>query len=99
VLVEPLNSKTISDLVDSTEEKLGRVSQTPSPLVEPLSRREIEVLQLVAAGLSNREVGERLFLSLDTVKGHNRNIYGKLEVKNRTQAINKAIDLKIISPR
>ena len=42
------------------------------PLVEPLSQRELEVLHLIAQGLSNREIGERLFLALDTVKGHNR---------------------------
>ena len=59
-------------------------------LVEPLSKREIEVLQLIAQGLSNREIGERLFLALDTVKGHNRRIFGKLQVKNRRQAVYKA---------
>jgi LuxR family maltose regulon positive regulatory protein len=54
------------------------------PSNESLSKRELEVLQLVAKGLSNREIGERLFLALDTVKGHNRRIYGKLEVRKRT---------------
>ena len=74
---------------------------TPSAqeLVEPLTGREIEVLHLLAQGYSNREIGEQLFLALNTVKGHNRNIYGKLGVKNRTQAINRGIDLKIISSR
>src|SRR5690606_183528 len=42
--------------------------------VEPLSEREVEVLKLIAQGLSNREIGEKLFLALDTVKGHNRRI-------------------------
>ena len=70
-----------------------------SLLVDPLSERESEVLQLVAKGLSNREISERLFLALDTVKGHNRRIYRKLGVKNRTQAINKAVSLKIIPPQ
>jgi LuxR family maltose regulon positive regulatory protein len=53
---------------------------TPSaqPLIEPLSPRELEVLHLVAEGLSNREIGERLFIALDTVKGHNRRVFGKL---------------------
>jgi LuxR family maltose regulon positive regulatory protein len=69
------------------------------PLVEPLSPRELEVLQLIAQGLSNREIGERLFLALNTVKGHNRRIYGKLGVKSRTQAINKARSLNILSPQ
>ncbi len=71
----------------------------PSSLVEPLSQRELEVLQLIAQGLSNREISERLFLALDTVKGHNRRIYGKLGVKNRTQAINKARSLNILPPQ
>ena len=51
------------------------------PLIEPLSQRELEVLQLLAKGLSNREIGERLFLALDTVKGHNRRIFAKLQVQ------------------
>jgi LuxR family maltose regulon positive regulatory protein len=71
----------------------------PQSLVEPLSPRELEVLQLLAKGLSNREIGERLFLALDTVKGHNYRIYSKLAVKNRTQAVNKALALKIIRPQ
>ncbi len=69
------------------------------PLVEPLSERELEVLQLIAQGLTNRGIGERLFLALDTVKGHNRKIYGKLGVKNRTQAVKKVISLKILPPQ
>ncbi len=69
------------------------------PLVEPLSERELEVLQLVAQGLSNREISERLFLALDTVKGHNRRIYGKLGVQRRTEAVAKARSLNIISPQ
>ncbi len=73
-------------------------TQKPSaqPLIEPLSSRELEVLQLIAQGLTNREIAERLYLALDTIKGHNRRVFGKLGVKNRAQAINKAISLKII---
>ncbi|MBN1284585.1 MAG: hypothetical protein JXB47_04230 [Anaerolineae bacterium] len=65
-------------------------------LVEPLSEREIEVLRLVAGGLSNREIARRLVLSLNTVKSHNQNIYGKLGVGSRTQAIAKAKALGIL---
>ena len=68
------------------------------PLIDPLSQREIEVLKLIALGLSNNEIGEKLFLALDTVKGHNRRIFSKLDVKNRTMAIAKARSLNIISP-
>jgi LuxR family maltose regulon positive regulatory protein len=67
-----------------------------SELIEPLSEREIEVLQLIAQGLSNREVGDRLYLTLNTVKAHSRTIYSKLGVNNRTQAVAKARSLRII---
>jgi LuxR family maltose regulon positive regulatory protein len=66
------------------------------PLIEPLSQRELEVLRLIAQGLSNREIGERLFLALDTVKGHNRRIYDKLQVQSRTEAIARARELGLL---
>ncbi len=66
------------------------------PLIEPLSQREIKILQLIAQGLSNREIGERLFLALDTVKGHNRNIFDKLQVHSRTEAIARARELSLL---
>ncbi len=67
-------------------------------LIEPLSDRELEVLELIAAGLTNREVASRLYLSLHTIKVHNRNIYGKLGVKNRTEAAAKGRTLGILPP-
>ncbi|XMB25693.1 LuxR C-terminal-related transcriptional regulator [Paenibacillus sp. BR2-3] len=66
-------------------------------LIEPLSQREIEVLELVAKGLSNREIGEKLFLALDTVKGHNRRIFEKLQVQRRTEAIARARELNLFA--
>ncbi|MCP4543150.1 MAG: LuxR family transcriptional regulator, partial [Chloroflexi bacterium] len=66
------------------------------PLIESLSPRELEVLQLIAQGLSNREISERLFLSLNTVKVHARNIYGKLGVRNRTRAVARAQELGLL---
>jgi LuxR family maltose regulon positive regulatory protein len=66
------------------------------PLVEPLSERELEVLRLIAQGFSNREIGERLFLALNTVKGYNRRIFGKLEVQRRTEAVARARELGIL---
>jgi LuxR family maltose regulon positive regulatory protein len=59
-------------------------------LIEPLSAREVEVLRLVAQGLTNREIAQRLSISLGTVKVHNSNVYGKLGVNNRTQAVARA---------
>jgi LuxR family maltose regulon positive regulatory protein len=65
-------------------------------LVEPLSEREVEVLQLVAQGLTNPEIADRLYLSLNTVKAHTRNIYGKLDVHSRTKAVARARALGIL---
>lgn len=95
-LVAQISSPQIHNLLIVAEEKLNKVVRPFQLLVEPLSPRELEVLQLIATGYSNREISEKLFLALDTIKGHNRNIYSKLNVKNRTQAINKAISLKIL---
>ncbi len=63
---------------------------------ETLSPRELEILQLIAQGLSNQQISERLFLALSTVKGHNRNIFDKLGVKRRTEAVARARELGVI---
>ena len=60
------------------------------PLVEPLTERELEILHLIARGLSNREIASELVLSLGTVKWYNRQIYSKLGVHSRTQAVDRA---------
>jgi ATP/maltotriose-dependent transcriptional regulator MalT len=67
-----------------------------SGLVEPLSERELEVLELIAKGLTNPEIASRLFLTLNTVKTHARNIYGKLGVHNRTQAVARSQELGLL---
>jgi LuxR family maltose regulon positive regulatory protein len=69
----------------------------PQPLIEPLREREMEVLQLIAEGLTNQEIATRLYISLNTVKVHTRNIYGKLDVHHRTGAVAKARTLGILS--
>jgi LuxR family maltose regulon positive regulatory protein len=66
------------------------------PLIEPLSERELEILHLIAEGLSNRDIGQRLFLALSTVKGHNRNIFDKLQVQRRTEAVARARELGLL---
>jgi LuxR family maltose regulon positive regulatory protein len=71
-------------------------TRAAQPLVEPLSDRETEVLQLIAQGYTNREIGEALYIALNTVKGHTREIYGKLDVHSRTQAVVKARSLGIL---
>jgi LuxR family maltose regulon positive regulatory protein len=65
-------------------------------VVEPLSQRELEVLRLIARGLSNREISQRLFLALSTVKGHNRIIFSKLMVQRRTEAVARARELGLL---
>jgi LuxR family maltose regulon positive regulatory protein len=65
-------------------------------LVEPLSDREIEILGLIAAGLSNQDIADRLFLALPTIKWYTTQIYGKLGVANRTQAVAKARALDLL---
>lgn len=64
--------------------------------IEPFSARELEVLQLLSDGLSNREIAENLFLSIETVKWYNKQMYLKLGVSNRTQAAKKAAELKLL---
>jgi LuxR family maltose regulon positive regulatory protein len=71
------------------------VTRRPSALVEPLSERELEILRLIADGMTNRQVGETLFISVGTVKAHTSNIYGKLGVRSRTQAVARARELGI----
>ena len=63
-----------------------------------ISSRELEVLQLMAKGLSNQEIADALFVSLHTIKTHNANLFEKLDVKRRTQAVEVAKKLQIITP-
>jgi two-component system, NarL family, response regulator LiaR len=75
----------------------GLRENVENQIVETLSKREIEVLQLVAEGLSNLEIGERLFISDKTVKSHVSNILGKLHLVDRTQAAVYAWRNKVVS--
>jgi LuxR family maltose regulon positive regulatory protein len=84
--------------VSEPEQAASLETQVPeSGLVEPLSEREIQVLQLIAEGLTNPEIASRLFLSPHTVKTHSSNIYGKLGVHSRTQAVARARALGLLS--
>ncbi|EFH84017.1 LuxR C-terminal-related transcriptional regulator [Ktedonobacter racemifer] len=88
------------DLETTIQSILGKEDDTPheianQSLLEPLSGRELEVLGLIAEGLSNSEIARRLVLSVGTVKVHTRNIYGKLSVSSRTQALAQATRLNL----
>ena len=63
--------------------------------MEPLSERELEILRLIAAGHSNQKIADALVIAVSTVKKHINNIYGKLEVQSRTQALARARELNL----
>jgi len=66
------------------------------PLIDPLSERELEVLRLIAQGLSNQEITQKLVVALSTVKGHNLRIFAKLQAKSRTEAVARARELGLL---
>ena len=76
---------------------MGKPIVTDSEWIEPLSERELEVLQLIAKGLSRHEIASQLILSFNTVKTHARNIYSKLGVNNQMQAVGKARGLGLLN--
>jgi LuxR family maltose regulon positive regulatory protein len=90
--------KLLTALSGENQAVLPAKSSPDGGLIEPLSERELEVLQLIAEGLSNGEIAARLYISLSTVKGHTANIFGKLGVKNRTQAVSRARTLGLLPP-
>jgi LuxR family maltose regulon positive regulatory protein len=84
----------------SLENVPPKVSASPhsqaGELIEPLSARELEVLELVAAGSSNQEIAVQLVIAPNTVKRHVKNILGKLAASNRTQAVARARDAGLL---
>ena len=74
----------------------GETGLSQSPLLEPLTSREQDVLELLAAGLSNTEIAARLIVTVGTVKTHIKSIYGKLGVHSRTQAIARAREVGLL---
>jgi LuxR family transcriptional regulator, maltose regulon positive regulatory protein len=70
--------------------------KTARDLADPLSQRELQILTLICKGLSNQEIGQQLFVSLSTVKWHNQNIFDKLDVQRRTEAVVRARELNLL---
>jgi LuxR family maltose regulon positive regulatory protein len=90
--------KLLAAFPDAVSEKdpLDHPFASDSEWIEPLSERELEVLQLIAEGLSRQEIASQLVLSLNTVKTHARNIYSKLGVNNQMQAVGRARGLGLL---
>jgi LuxR family maltose regulon positive regulatory protein len=83
-------------LLAAFDAEVELTSPAMESLVEPLTERELEVLRLIVAGLSNAEIAEELFIAVSTVKSHVNHIYGKLAVENRIQAVNRARSLELL---
>jgi LuxR family maltose regulon positive regulatory protein len=81
---------------EAAADQLPAVPSHGQPLIEPLSHRELEVLRLLSQGCSNQEISEQLVVALDTVKGHNRKIFAKLQVQRRTEAVARARELGLL---
>ena len=81
---------------ESAESTHAVLSPQPSALIEPLSARELEILRLIADGQSNQAIADTLVIAVSTVKRHINNIYGKLDVQSRTQALMRARELQLL---
>lgn len=88
--VHPAYASRLLDALESARHDRVDAERTGPPALDALSARELEVLRLIALGLSNREIADRLYLALNTVKGHNRVIFSKLQVQRRTEAVARA---------
>ena len=91
-----IHNRFLDAAIAQTRKALASQAAAAQPLIEPLSERELEVLRLICAGKSNQEIANELFIALDTVKRHANNIYGKLSVKRRAQAILEARRLGLV---
>lgn len=90
-------AKNLKGIKNETGLEISLRKETPTTeLIEDLSPRELEILQLISQGFTNRDISGKLFLSLNTVKWYNSNIFGKLGVKNRTQATRQAQKLNLL---
>lgn len=91
-----IHNRFLDDAIAQTRQTLASKALPAQPLIEPLSERELEVLRLICAGKSNQEIADELFLALNTVKRHANNLYGKLGVSRRAQAIIEARRLGLV---
>lgn len=89
-------SEYVRQLLDALGESAIAEKTPSSPLIEPLSQRELQVLRLIADGATNQEIADELVLTVNTVKKHISNIFGKLEASNRAHAISRGRELKLL---
>jgi LuxR family maltose regulon positive regulatory protein len=95
-LAPPVSGRYLRKLLAVLERDAPGSASPGSGLPEPLSERELEVLQLIAAGKSNRRIATELFVSVGTVKTHINNLYRKLDAHSRTQALARTRDLNLL---
>jgi LuxR family maltose regulon positive regulatory protein len=92
----PVPAHYLRKLLAATERDATRAASPVAEFTEPLSKRELEVLALIAAGKSNHRIATELFVSVGTVKTHINNLYRKLDAHSRTQALARARELKLL---
>jgi LuxR family maltose regulon positive regulatory protein len=96
-LLTSFGKLSVPDTTSNAQPASGiSMEKGPSPLVDPLSNRELDVLRLMAEGMTYKEIAPALFISLNTVRFHIKSIYGKLGVNNRTHAVTKAQQFKLL---
>ena len=103
-LDQVLAHPSLSQAVRGTEPAASAMLTSPRPitrpgLAEPITPRELEVLELMSQGLQNAEIARKLYLTINTLKAHTNSIYGKLDVHSRLQAVNRARELGILGEK
>ena len=87
----------LDSLLDACQATFGESTRSqPGELPDPLTPRELEIMRLICKGYSNPELADELVVTVNTIKKHTSNIYGKLGVRSRTQAIARAHDLGLV---
>jgi LuxR family transcriptional regulator, maltose regulon positive regulatory protein len=96
ILQEARSREILPVYVDRLLDACGATGRERPFLAEPLTEREQEILELIAAGLTNREIADRLSIAVETVKKHTGNIYGKLAARGRTEAVARGRELALL---
>jgi LuxR family maltose regulon positive regulatory protein len=91
-----VSPKYVAELLSKFDREMGTIPALHHPLIEPLTERELEVLRLLADGLSNQEIARQLVIALGTAKTHTASLYRKLDVVSRTQAVARARELGLL---